>query len=157
LAQTGSRDNAGVIAPPPLIFAGALALGLLGDWLWAPHQAAPALQYAVGAAMLIAAVALIVAALGIFRRFRTRPEPWQPTTAIVTTGVYRFTRNPMYVGMALAFAGITLVLNRPYALALLPIAMWIIDFGVIRREERYLEGKFGDDYLRYKERVRRWL
>jgi protein-S-isoprenylcysteine O-methyltransferase Ste14 len=152
-----SNDNPGVIAPPPLIFAGLLVVGLVIDWLIDHREPAELSQYFVGATMLIVALLLVIAALGVFRRFGTRPEPWKPTTAIVTTGIYRFTRNPMYAGMALAFAGIALLLNRPYALLMLPVAMVIIDFGVIRREERYLERKFGDDYRHYKERVRRWV
>jgi protein-S-isoprenylcysteine O-methyltransferase Ste14 len=86
----------------------------------------------------------------------TAVEPWKPTTAIVTTGPYRITRNPAYVGMALAYAGIAVMSDALWVLAPLPLVLLVIDRGVIAREERYLERKFGQEYLDYKDRVRRW-
>lgn len=154
-----TRDHPGVIAPPPLAFAGFLAAGVFVDryvsgWSLPP----PALPVQV-TAFLFGATGLVflAGALGLFRRAGTRPEPWQPTTAIVTSGVYRVTRNPMYVGMALVYAAVALALGSPLALALLPAAVLVIHRGVILREERYLERKFGDEYRAYKARVRRWL
>src|SRR5688572_16371575 len=84
-------------------------------------------------------------------------SPSQPTTVIATTGPYRWTRNPMYLGMALVYAGLAIGFDAPIAFALLPLVLIAIQTQVIGREERYLEAKFGDDYRRYKAEVRRWL
>ena len=92
-----------------------------------------------------------------FRRARTSPIPVKPTTAIVETGPYRFTRNPMYVGLTLLYLGLTLWVGSLWPLLLLPVALFALQRFVIAREERYLEAKFGDQYLRYKARVRRWI
>ena len=92
-----------------------------------------------------------------FGRARTPLDPYTPSKAIVTDGPYRLTRNPGYLGMALTYAGIAIVSNAPWALAPLPVAIAIIDRGVIAREERYLERKFGTRYTDYKRRVRRWI
>ncbi len=100
---------------------------------------------------------LIAAALGLFRQMGTRPEPWQPSTALVTGGIYRFTRNPMYLGMALIYTGLAGGFDSPAAGILLAPLIAVIHFGVIVREERYLAQKFGTGYLQYKATVRAWL
>jgi len=99
----------------------------------------------------------MLAAAGLFRRLGTNVRPSQPTTLIATKGPYRWTRNPMYLGMALIYAGLAIGFDAPIALALLPLVLIAIQTQVIAREERYLEAKFGDDYRRYKAEVRRWL
>jgi protein-S-isoprenylcysteine O-methyltransferase Ste14 len=153
-----SRDHAHVIAPPPLIFTGFLILGLaVGRYAAWEIGFSDLLGQTAGIGLLVAGAVFLGLALGLFRRARTRPEPWQPTTAIVSTGIYGVTRNPMYVGMALAYAGLALLADAPVALLLLPAVLLVIHFGVIRREERYLQAKFGDEYQRYAARVRRWL
>ena len=107
-------DNAGVIAPPPLIFAGFLVAGLVINAAlgWSLGFAA-ALRYGAGIGLVAFSLFVLISALGLFHRFRTRPEPWQPTTAIVSTGIYRFSRNPMYVGMTLAYFGVAKVNRLP--------------------------------------------
>ncbi|TIP23013.1 MAG: isoprenylcysteine carboxylmethyltransferase family protein [Mesorhizobium sp.] len=154
-----TRDHPGVIAPPPLVFAGFLAAGVLADrYVSGWSLPLPALPAKVLAVLLGGAGVIFLAdALGLFRKAGTRPEPWQPTTAIVTSGVYRVTRNPMYVGMAHVYAALALAVGSPLAMALLPAAILVIHRGVILREERYLERKFGDEYMAYRARVRRWL
>ncbi|RWP63528.1 isoprenylcysteine carboxylmethyltransferase family protein [Mesorhizobium sp.] len=157
--QDESRDHPGVIAPPPLVFAGFLAAGVLADkyvsgWSLLLHTLpAQVLAVLLGGAGLV----FLAGALGLFRRAGTRPEPWQPTSAIVTGGVYRVTRNPMYVGMALVYAALALAVGSPLAMALLRAAILVIHRGVILREERYLERKFGDEYMAYRAWVRCWL
>ena len=89
-------------------------------------------------------------------RARTNIDPYKPATALVTGGPYRFTRNPIYVAMTLLYVGAALSFRIIPALILLPIALLLLQFGVIRREERYLEAKFGDRYRQYRSRVRRW-
>jgi protein-S-isoprenylcysteine O-methyltransferase Ste14 len=91
------------------------------------------------------------------RKAQTHINPREPTTAIVTTGPYQFTRNPIYVSLTLLYAGIALLANAIWALALLPAILYVMNRGVIEREERYLERKFGSLYLNYKALTRRWL
>ena len=150
-------DSPGVCLPPPLLFAAAVAAGLaidrnMLDWA---HVSRPA-QFA-GLAIALAGLALILLSLGLFRRFRTRPEPWQPSSALITSGLYRLSRNPMYLGMAATSAGVALYFESLAAAALLVIVVAVIDRFVIQREERYLSRRFGTDYDAYRARVRRWL
>jgi protein-S-isoprenylcysteine O-methyltransferase Ste14 len=92
-----------------------------------------------------------------FRAARTNPEPWKPSTAVVASGVYRHTRNPMYVGMTLVYLALALAFDSGVALLLAAPLLALVRWGVIAREERYMEAKFGDDYRRYRASVRRWL
>lgn len=157
--KASRRDNAGVFVPPPLIFAVTLAAGVLVDRLltgWSLGLRALGWYVFVISPVVVGAL-LIAGALGLFRTMRTRPEPWQPSTALVTRGIYRFTRNPMYLGMALIYAGLAAGSDSPIACVLLAPLVAVIHFGVIIREEQYLAEKFGTDYLRYKTTVRAWL
>jgi protein-S-isoprenylcysteine O-methyltransferase Ste14 len=153
------RDTAGVVAPPPLLFFGGLALALAFDFgvgrvrIGLPDAA----RFGAGAALAAAAMGLATAALLRFRRAGTAVEPWRPSTALVTDGVFRRTRNPIYLAMALLYAGAALAADSAPALVLLPAVLALVQIGVIAREERYLERRFGDDYRRYRAAVRRWL
>lgn len=150
-------DTAGVIAPPPLIFAGFLALGL-GLELVLPAAVLPlGLRFPVGGAMIALAVAIVMAGFRAFGAAGTPVKPHEPTTAIATTGPFRYSRNPLYVSLALIHGGIAIAADSPWALATLAPSLIVIRYGVIAREERYLERKFGDGYLAYKARVRRWF
>ncbi len=157
--EAPAKDNAGVKFPPPAIFLGALFAGFAVDeWLDLPTLglAAPA-RYLIAAGFFAAGVALIVGAVRLFRAADTNAPPWMPATALVISGVYKFTRNPMYVGMALISVAIAVVVGSLAALALLVPALAAIQFGVIAKEERYMEAKFGAAYAEYKAKVRRWL
>ena len=149
-------DNAGVIAPPPLIFAGVLAVAFALDWLFGGPDL-DFLRMLTAIVLLIGGGALIFAAGARFSAASTNIQPTKPVTALVTSGIYRYTRNPMYLGMALIYAGVGLLADSTIVLAGLPIALIITHYGVITREERYLEGKFGDEYRAYKNIVRRWI
>ena len=92
-----------------------------------------------------------------FRRARTPLDVRKPATALITQGPYRFSRNPIYVSMTLLYAGLAFLLGNGWVLALAAPVLLVMDFWVVRREERHLEAKFGEDYLRYKAAVRRWL
>ena len=153
----GNGDNPGVIAPPPLIYAGVLSVGLLVDRAYPIRFLPWILSRALGWPLIVGGLALGLLGLREMRRAETNVDPYKPTTAIVEDGPYRFTRNPLYVGMVLIYGGVAALANALPAAALLPVAQAIMRRGVIEREERYLEGKFGDEYLRYKERVRRWV
>ncbi|WP_114951988.1 methyltransferase family protein [Sphingosinicella terrae] len=152
-------DSAQVRFPPPLVYLGFLLLGL-GAERWADLRTfgvERAALWAAGAALAGGGLWLVATAIGWFRRAGTPPPPWETTTAVVTSGPYERTRNPMYVGMALIHAGLAMALDGPIALILLPVVLLVIRTQVIAREERYLERKFGPDYLAYKQRVRRWF
>lgn len=146
-------DNPRVRVPPPLIFAGLVALGLVIDR--APFRPGPA-QLA-GAALGAAGFALIAVALGLFAGAGTRAEPWQPASRLVDRGVYRFTRNPMYLGMGLLSLGVALAFSSLAGALLALAALIIVDRAVVTREEAYLKRRFGADYIAYTRRVRRWL
>lgn len=153
------RDTAGVIAPPPLIFAVALGLGIGLESLVLPLATgvSPLPRYLVGALLVIMACVIIAMGMLRFRRAGTPVEPWHSSTAIVTDGVYGYTRNPMYLGMAGLYLAIALLFDSLWILILLVPLLAVMHYGVIRREERYLEGKFGEAYLAYRRHVRRWL
>ena len=151
-------DHPGVIAPPPLIYAGFLGLGFALDWLLpvAPHLAASPRYWL---ALALAGVGIVIA-LGAVREFhkaKTNVRPHKPTTAIVTSGPYAYTRNPLYVVLALFHAAVAIAAGNAWALMILAPALLVVHHFVIAREERYLEAKFGTEYLDYKARVRRWF
>ncbi|MDD9907304.1 MAG: isoprenylcysteine carboxylmethyltransferase family protein [Rhodospirillaceae bacterium] len=152
-------DTAGVIAPPPLIFLAGLVAGYGMDYLW-PTPPLPfdrEIGYMIGAVYGAIGIGVAVAALLGFRRAGTSPEPWHPTSALVVQGIYRRTRNPMYLGMTLIYLGITAAFGGLWmAVTLLPVLV-VMHYGVIAREERYLEAKFGDGYRDYTASVRRWF
>jgi protein-S-isoprenylcysteine O-methyltransferase Ste14 len=149
------RDSAGVKFPPPLVFLGALLIGLALDGPRLPfgHN----LENMLGWLGIVAGMGIILTALGLFRRAGTNAEPWKTSTSIVTDGVYRWTRNPMYLGMALTYAGIALVCDSLAALILLVPVVFVIQRQVIEAEEAYMEARFGEPYRAYKASVRRWF
>jgi protein-S-isoprenylcysteine O-methyltransferase Ste14 len=150
-------DAPGVVAPPPFIYLGALVLGFALEALL-PSASLPAwLTWSLGGVLLLAGIALMSSFLTAFRRAHTNVDVRRPTTTIVTTGPYRFTRNPAYVGLTLIYSGIAILAGALWPFATLAVALVVMDVGVIRREERYLERKFGDEYLRFKAQRRRWL
>jgi protein-S-isoprenylcysteine O-methyltransferase Ste14 len=154
------RDSAGVIAPPPLIAGATVLLGLVMDWeipffVLGNYFSWP-VRLTVGGALVAAGVLLAMAAVRCFRSVGTNVPPWQPALALATDGVYQWLRNPMYVGLGLLVAGIGIGLGSDWTLILLVPAAGLMHTGVVQREERYLEAKFGDDYRRYKASVPRY-
>ena len=114
-------------------------------------------RFGLGGALLVGGVGLIRWWMRSFRRADTPLPPWEPTTALVTDGPFRLTRNPAYLANALMFAGIALLANAPWAVLPLPVVLAVIQRGVIEREERYLERRFGQEYRRFRARTRRWI
>ena len=151
------KDHAGVIFPPPLIYGGFLLIGFVIDFFWPIPVLPDIVQYAVGGVLLVLALTINVPAFISFRKVGTAVRPDRPTTAIITSGPFRFTRNPLYLSLALIYAGIAIAADSVWVMGFLIPVLLIMNRGVIAREEKYLEGKFGEEYRRYKETVRRWL
>lgn len=154
------RDTAGVIAPPPVLYGAALLLALLLHTTIGPLpivSSAHSVLMVAGAALVLVGLALSATVMRLFANAGTPVPPYRPTTSFVSTGLYRYTRNPDYLGQTLLYIGIALVADSWWPLVLLPIVLPIVHFGVIRREERYLEARFGQPYREYTARVRRWL
>jgi len=153
------NDNPGVRFPPPFIYLGMLLIGLGAERFVSLRSFGLDRAFLIGVGVLLVAagLALGIVAIGLFRKAGTSEKPWETSSAIVTSGIYRFTRNPMYVGMALVYSGLALALDAPLALVLLPVLVGIIQTQVIAREERYLSARFGESYHQYRRRVRRWF
>jgi protein-S-isoprenylcysteine O-methyltransferase Ste14 len=152
------KDNARVIFPPPLIFLGALLLGFGLNWgLSLPRRPEPPWSFALGAPLVVLALLLGVSAIRVLRAARTNVNPYKPSTAVVTSGPYRWTRNPIYTAMVLLYLGLALLLGALGPLMLLVPVLAMVRFGVIAREELYLSQRFGEEYRSYAARVRRWV
>ncbi len=151
------QDIPGVIAPPPLIYAGALAVGLLLQGAFPTKFLPRAVARVVGAILIGIAGVVVTSAIREMRRADTPVNPTEPTRALVVEGPFRFTRNPLYLSLTLLYAGIASFVNALWAMLLLPVVLIVMNRAVIDREELYLERKFGEQYVSYKKGVRRWL
>jgi protein-S-isoprenylcysteine O-methyltransferase Ste14 len=151
-------DTSNAVVRPPVALILALAAGLAADRLY-PLRFVPASVpgASVGGIIFAIAFALAVWAIVTIRKAGTQVETYKPTTAIVASGPYRLTRNPIYLGMVLGLIGLAIAFDSLWILAALVLFYLVIRYGVIGREEAYLERTFGDVYLGYKSRVRRWL
>jgi protein-S-isoprenylcysteine O-methyltransferase Ste14 len=155
--MSSERDVAGVPLPPPFIYIAGLAAGGVAEFIRSTNGPSWPVSIAIAVAGVLAFVALASAAVTRFRRAGTTENPFKPSTALVFDGPYRFTRNPMYLGMAALYVGLAFILGLMWAFLFLPFVLVAVDRLVIAREERYLERKFGEEYVEYKRRVRRWI
>lgn len=155
--RTDAMEHAGVPVPPPLIYLAGYLIGVgMGRAMPAPRPP-ERLARQLGALLLAAGAALPATGITLFQRRHTSVLPVRPSTALVTSGPYRITRNPMYVGFGMIHAGIALRRRETWPLLMLAPALAAVDRVVIRREEPYLERVFGAEYRSYREQVRRWL
>jgi len=153
-------DHADVAIKPPFLFAGALILGSLLTWLvpLGPGLAsANGVALAAGLGFALAGLALTALSVRAFARAGTSVVPTTPTTALVTSGPYAITRNPIYIGFVLLYFGLAIILTSLWVLALLIPVLIVLQRGVVEREEVFLQRQFGDAYRKYQARVPRWL
>lgn len=150
-------DSPHVIAAPPLIFLAGFLAGLLLQWLMPLHLVGGTVLKWIGWLVALASGILALWAFFTMRRAGTNINPHAPALAIVSNGPFQFTRNPLYLSLVLLNLGAALFFNVIWAVVTLIPAVLTVHFGVILREERYLSSKFGQTYLDYRQRVRRWL
>jgi protein-S-isoprenylcysteine O-methyltransferase Ste14 len=160
-------DTAQLPVPPPFVFLAFLVVGLILSAIF-PIDLWPTVRTACFTAcvaprlilsMALVAIGFFIAsrAFRVMIRARTPIDPFEPTSAIVSDGPYRFSRNPIYLSLSVAYLGIAVALNAAWAIALWPIMLIVVTYLIIVREEKYLEGKFGAVYTQYKSKVRRWI
>lgn len=152
-----SQKTSGIHFPPPFLYVGVLLLGLLLEKLIPVAPLPRTFSRSLAAVLLMPAIGLLLWSLGLFLKARTSPLPMRPTTSLVFSGPYRWTRNPMYLAMLLLYIGVALLFDIFWALVLIPLIMLLVVRLVIQREEQYLEARFGDEYRQYRRRVRRWI
>jgi protein-S-isoprenylcysteine O-methyltransferase Ste14 len=159
MSDHSSPANAGVHYPPPLLYVAGIAAGWIVQRIHPlPITGHPSrIRTALAVAFALGWLGVFAAASGAFVRHRTTLIPNRPAAALVTSGIYRFTRNPMYVSLVLLYLAVTLVLDSWWPMLFLPIVLIAVDRLVIRREERYLGHAFPGEYAAYCERVRRWM
>jgi protein-S-isoprenylcysteine O-methyltransferase Ste14 len=156
-SDPNNLDHADVRIPPPLIYVAGFVLGLLLERAF-PVLVLPKTPSRVAAVLCIALWAILtVWSIGLFHRARTSFLPIKPTTTLVVHGPYQFTRNPMYFGLVCLYLGLALWFGMFWAVILLLAVIALVQHYIIAREEQYLERKFGEEYLRYKAGVRRWI
>jgi protein-S-isoprenylcysteine O-methyltransferase Ste14 len=155
------RDYADVVVKPPFLFGGALLLGSLLSWLipFGPGLgSANGRALAAGGAFVVVGLALGLRAVWVLRRAGTTEQIGEGATkAMVESGPYRFTRNPIYIALTLIYFGLAIMLTSGWMLVLLVPVLTILQRGVVLREEAYLSEKFGEAYRKYQARVPRWL
>ena len=162
-----TRDHPNVAVPPPLIYFAFLGLGWALE-LYGVQIGLPAgedisfgmtteVRRGLALVLILGGLFLDGMAAGVFRRLGTAVEPWKPSTVLATGGLYRFSRNPIYLGFAITYVGLAVGMDSPITLLLLIPCLLVVDRFVIQKEETYLAAKFGAEYDAYRNRVRRWL
>ena len=155
--DNASPDTAQVITFPPLIYGAAFIIGLLLHVAFPIHVLPTTLARGIGVGCVLVSLPLAIATLCALSRAHTPVDPMKPTTALVTEGPFRHSRNPIYVALTLLYLGVAFLVNAWWILLLVVPVLVVIRYGVIAREEAYLTRKFGDAYRQYTAQVRRWL
>ena len=142
---------------PPLVYLAGIVIGIVTS-IWIPTKIVPSsLAWTLGGILIICGAVLSGSAIFKFKNVGTTVRPDRAASTLVVVGPYRITRNPMYLGLALVYFGIAIADQSVWALILLPVVLTIIQRRAIEPEEAFLERRFGADYIRYKESVRRWI
>lgn len=156
MSEQVDKKGPGVKFPPPLLALGLILLAWLADQL----QPLPIVEHrpTIGALLLLGC-ALLIAVVSVVQFFqvKTHIEPWKPTTKLMTRGVYRYSRNPIYLAFCIATLGAGLLFNSWWVIAAIIPLVYLLQRLVIAREESYLEQKFGQEYRAYRDSVRRWI
>jgi protein-S-isoprenylcysteine O-methyltransferase Ste14 len=157
MISEGTKDSPDVISCPPLVYLGALGLGLLLDWLVPVQRFSSASCPVTG--WILAFSGFLIGFWGVrtFIRAGTNVRPDLPVTALVTDGPFRYSRNPLYMACTIIYLGITLSVGSFWLLVALIPTLAVVHYKIVRREEEYLEGRFGDCYRAYKAQVHRWI
>ncbi len=143
--------------PPPLIFFVFALLGFPLNMMLPLHLGTSMILKVVGSLLLVMVILFVVYIKRLFDHNKTHIEPWRTTHHIITQGVYRYSRNPIYLSFSVFFTGLALIFNNVWILISIVPSLCCIHFFIIKKEEGYLEEKFGQEYLDYKNKVRRWL
>ncbi len=157
--MNANERGARVRVPPPLVFLGCVGIAWACHYFFMPLRALldPTLRMVAGLAVVALGVAVVVSARVLFSRTGQSPFPWTPTPSLIFAGPYRFTRNPMYLGITTVMVGLGLATNNLWVSIFALPALAIVHFIAVLPEERYLTEKFGDGYKHYLTRVRRYL
>jgi len=158
-AAKDDQDHDQLTVTPPVIFGIILAAGLLLHKLFplAIMSHPGTLSKVLASILFVMAGVIMVTTTRLMLRKKTDPRPDRPTTKIVTEGFFRYSRNPLYLSLTMVFAAISVYANSWWLVFLLPVFFLALERSVVFREEKYLERKFGDEYLRYKKKVGRWI
>jgi len=155
--KPAEKDHPGVITIPPFLYISMLLVGLIINYFAPMEIIANPLNFLLGLAFLSISLPIVISGFYVMRRAQTGIDVRKPSTTIVTAGPFRFSRNPLYLSLTLLYIAISLFINSLAALLCLIPALALMQWGVIKPEERYLEKKFSEQYLEYKQKVRRWL
>ena len=152
-----AQESTGIRLIPPLVYAAPLLIGLALERLVPLIDISMHLRAGFAVLLMGASIALVVPAVLRFRRAKTPFDVRKPATSLITDGPNRFTRNPGYVALTLLYVGLGFAFGSVWVLMLIVPTLVVMDYGVIRKEEQHLEAQFGEEYLRYKASVRRWI
>jgi len=155
--QNNKDRGPGVKFPPPLVFIIAIILGYFLENYFSLVTLNSYLWVLIGSTGIVVSIGVLCYALYSFIKAKTHIEPWQPASSLITTGLYKFSRNPIYLMFVVLTVSIGLVLSKFWIVVFTFIAAWIIQTYVIKREEIYLEKVFADKYIKYQRSVNRWL
>ena len=159
MSEEPEARGAAVRFPPPVVPVLALAVAMGIHWFYPLSTAlgTGALRFAVGGVLVASGLASMGLAIDWFRKTGQDPAPWKESPELIVEGIYKWTRNPMYLGMGLLQAGLGLLFGSAWPLVLVPVTWWVIYRIAIRHEEAYLAGRFGESYEEYRGSVRRWI
>lgn len=156
---TDPRGGARVRLPAPLVVAVSILAGVGLRYLVAPPSlpGSRTVQLVVGALVLVVGFAFGLPAFRMMKKSGQDPKPWKPTPALLAQGIYRYTRNPMYVGMTLNIIGVGFLLGNLWVVLLAALFLVVVHYTSVLPEEAYLDEKFGEPYRQYRKQVRRYL
>jgi protein-S-isoprenylcysteine O-methyltransferase Ste14 len=158
-AAENAQGGARVRIPPPLVFLVSIVLGVVLHYgvsrLYVPFGRA--LQLVTSVLLVVGGLSLAGSAFGLFKRSGQDPKPWKPSPSLLLQGPYRFTRNPIYVGMTMLQVAVGLALDDLWVVLLAAPSLLVVHFTAVLPEEAYLEERFGDPYRQFKATVRRYL